>query len=72
MSLTEILLSLAIIIMILFLIGYRGIINWLNTPQEIWEYTRQYSVTCVIGTVFIYGYNMVSAVLRGMGDSKRL
>ena len=44
--------------------------HWLNTPTEIWEYTRQYSVTCVYGTVFIYGYNLVSAILRGMGDSK--
>ena len=26
---------------------------------------------CVWGLVFIYGYNLVSAILRGMGDSKR-
>ncbi len=30
-----------------------------------------YTVTCYIGLFFIYGYNIVSAVLRGMGDSKR-
>ena len=30
-----------------------------------------YVVTCIVGLVFIYGYNTVSAVLRGMGDSKR-
>jgi putative MATE family efflux protein len=30
-----------------------------------------YTVTCVCGLVFIYGYNIVSAILRGMGDSKR-
>ena len=59
-----------VIIMIVFLFTYQGIIAWLNTPAEIWEYTRQYSITCVYGVVFIYGYNLVSAILRGMGDSK--
>ena len=62
--------SLAVIIMIVFLFTYQDIIRWLNTPDEIWEYTRQYSITCVYGVVFIYGYNLVSAILRGMGDSR--
>ena len=69
-TLFTLLMSLAVIIMIVFLFGYKGVINWLNTPEDIWEYTRQYSVTCVYGIVFIYGYNLVSAILRGMGDSK--
>ena len=69
-TLFTLLLSLAVVIMIVFLFSYRGIIRWLNTPEEIWEYTRQYSVTCVWGIVFIYGYNLVSAILRGMGDSR--
>ena len=63
------LLGLAVLLMIIFLFTYREIINWLNTPAEIWEYTREYSITCILGLVFIYGYNLVSAVLRGMGDS---
>ena len=62
--------GLAVIIMVIFLFTYQGIINWLNTPADIWEYTRQYCITCVWGVVFIYGYNLVSAILRGMGDSK--
>ena len=62
--------SLAVIIMFVFLFTYQGILRWLNTPEEIWEYTRQYSLTCVFGIPFLYGYNLVSAILRGMGDSK--
>ena len=62
--------GLAVVIMVIFLFTYQGIINWLNTPADIWEYTRQYCITCVWGVVFIYGYNLVSAILRGMGDSK--
>ena len=69
-TLFTLLMSLAVIIMIVFLFTYTGIINWLNTPADIYEYTRQYSITCVYGIIFIYGYNLVSAVLRGMGDSK--
>ena len=69
-TLFTLLLSLALILMVVFLFTYKGIMSWLNTPEEIWEYTRQYSVTCVYGVVFIYGYNLVSAILRGMGDSK--
>lgn len=44
---------------------------WLNTPAESFEYTLDYTVTCIVGLAFIYGYNIVSAILRGMGDSKR-
>ena len=69
-TLFTLLMSLAVVIMITFLFTYQDIIRWLNTPGEIWEYTRQYSITCVYGVVFIYGYNLVSAILRGMGDSK--
>jgi len=69
-TLFTLLMSLAVIIMAVFLFTYQGILTWLNTPAEIREYTRQYSVTCIWGIVFIYGYNLVSAILRGMGDSK--
>lgn len=47
------------------------VLHWLNTPEASWEYTMDYMVTCVCGLVFIYGYNIVSAILRGMGDSRR-
>ena len=69
-TLFTLLMSLAVLIMVLFLFTYQDIMAWLNTPDSIWEYTRQYSITCIYGTVFIYGYNLVSAILRGMGDSK--
>ena len=51
---------------------FRGpILNALNTPPESYDYTMDYMVTCLAGLIFIYGYNIVSAILRGMGDSKR-
>jgi len=69
-TLFTLLTALALAIMVIFLFTYQGILGWLNTPESIWEYTRQYSITCICGTVFIYGYNLVSAILRGMGDSR--
>ncbi len=47
------------------------ILRLVNTPLEAYEYTMDYTVICILGLVFIYGYNAVSAILRGMGDSKR-
>lgn len=47
------------------------ILRWLNTPEESFAFTMDYTVTCIVGLVFIYGYNIVSAILRGMGDSRR-
>lgn len=46
-------------------------LSLLNTPAESFKYTLDYTVTCIVGLVFIYGYNIVSAILRGMGDSRR-
>lgn len=47
------------------------ILSLMNTPAEAWGQALAYSTTCMLGLVFIYGYNIVSAILRGMGDSKR-
>ena len=43
---------------------------WMNTPAVAYEGAATYSAICMVGLVFIYGYNVVSAILRGMGDSK--
>ena len=42
----------------------------MNTPAEAYAQALDYSTVCMCGLFFIYGYNMVSAVLRGLGDSK--
>ena len=47
------------------------ILGLMNTPAEAWGQAMAYATTCMFGLVFIYGYNIVSAILRGMGDSKR-
>lgn len=48
----------------------RNILTWLNTPEESFPQALAYlRITCV-GLPLIFGYNAVSSVLRGMGDSK--
>lgn len=46
------------------------ILRLMNTPAEAYEGASGYSAVCMAGLVFIYGYNVASAILRGMGDSK--
>lgn len=46
------------------------VLRLMNTPAESYGMALSYMLVCSLGIVFTYGYNMVSAVLRGMGDSK--
>ena len=52
-----------------------SVLDWalgvLNVPPESLTYCRQYSVCLTLGLPLMYGYTMISAMLRGMGDSKR-
>lgn len=47
------------------------VLRLMNTPEESFEMAKAYMKVCSGGVLFTYGYNMVSAILRGMGDSKR-
>ena len=47
-----------------------NILRWLNTPEESFAGALAYlRITC-FGLPLIFGYNAVSSVLRGMGDSR--
>lgn len=46
-------------------------VSLMKVPQEAVAPARAYLRICGTGTVFIVGYNVVSGVLRGLGDSKR-
>lgn len=60
------------LIMAILCLGFRSqILKVLNTPEESYAFALDYFTVCMVGLFFIYGYNIVSAILRGMGDSKR-
>lgn len=42
----------------------------MNTPLEALDEAKRYTIICCCGMVFIYGYNAVCGILRGMGESK--
>ena len=59
----------AIILSVVMLVFERQILLLLHTPEESFHLTMQYVSVCLAGTVFICGYNAISAILRGYGDS---
>lgn len=46
------------------------LLSVMNTPEAAWSDARAYTIVCCCGMVFIYGYNAVCGILRGMGESK--
>ena len=46
------------------------IMQWINVPAEVIPFAKAYLLPCALGLIFVYGYNLVSAILRGMGDSR--
>ena len=50
---------------------HRPMLSLLNAPPEAADGARDYILCTAAGMIFTLGYNMVSAILRGMGDSKR-
>lgn len=69
-TMSSFLITCAIVISIACILFRTTILNCMNAPAESFEQALGYSTVCMAGLVFIYGYNIVSAVLRGMGDSK--
>ena len=70
-TLFSLLMILALILSGIILISRLWIMEIMNIPAESYDMALDYLVICGAGLIFTAGYNMVSAVLRGMGDSKR-
>ena len=54
-----------------FLLLCNPILHLMNIPSESFSMARDYLIICAAGLLFTAGYNLVSAILRGMGDAKR-
>ena len=46
-------------------------LHLMKTPEEAFLGAYHYLLICGGGLLFIYGYNMIAAILRGVGDSVR-
>ncbi len=59
------------IVMTAFMLSFKdGILQLIQTPAESFSEASVYLVVTSLGTIFIFGYNALSAIMRGMGDSK--
>ena len=70
-TLFTLLFAIAVVISVGCYVFRDPLLQVVNTPAEAYQYTMDYTVICILGLIFIYGYNVVSAIMRGMGDSKR-
>ncbi len=50
---------------------YIPVLRLMNTPAEAMPYAVEYMSVICAGNFFVFGYNAVCSVMRGMGDSRR-
>lgn len=53
-----------------FMFCYNFFIGLMQTPAEAVSATGDYIFMCTIGIVFIVGFNIISSILMGLGDTK--
>lgn len=61
----------AVLLGALSIILHKPMLRLLNTPETAFDQAARYMVICNCGCIFIFGYNALCSILRGMGDSKR-
>lgn len=70
-TLFSLVLGMGVLFSCIILLARPWIMNVMNIPEESRDMAQNYMLICGGGLVFTAGYNMVSAALRGMGDSRR-
>ena len=60
-----------VVISVVMILLTDWVLHVLNVPMEARPAAKEYTNICLLGTVFTFGYNAISAVQRGMGESKR-
>ena len=61
----------AVVMAVIFISLSNVFLRLLNVPEESHSEAWRYLVICMCGLPFIFIYNAISGILRGMGDSKR-
>ena len=63
-------LMLGVIVTVVMLALVHPVLNLLQTPAESYQEAYRYYVVVMAGVIFIFMYNAIASILRGMGDSK--
>ncbi len=59
-----------IAVSILGVLFSKQILIWMNTPSDVLKYATDYLRIFFTGLIFMFGYNTISSIMRGLGDSK--
>ena len=70
-TMTTLYIILSALLTVVMVLLTKPILRLLKTPDNAFEEAVRYLTICMLGTVFMFLYNAISAILRGMGDSKR-
>ena len=60
----------AVLLCVILIATVSPIVSVMSTPVEAVEQTKIYLLICFAGIPFIIAYNIISAIFRGLGDSK--
>lgn len=60
-----------LVLMAVMMLFSDAILHLLDTPPESFAHAKEYLMICLSGTLFIFGYNAISSIQRGLGDSIR-
>ncbi|MDR1531916.1 MAG: MATE family efflux transporter [Clostridiales bacterium] len=70
-TIITLLLAIGLGITVIMLAARGPILRMVQTPAESYAESESYLTVTVLGLVFIFGYNALGGIMRGMGDSKR-
>jgi len=62
--------ALSLVLMVIGLLFTDTFLRLLQVPDAAFAQAKDYSIVAFTGIVFVYGYNVVSGILRGIGDSR--
>ncbi len=60
----------AVVMTVVVVLLCRDILTWMNTPEDIFEFAYIYILIIFWGIPASYLYNLLSGIIRSMGDSK--
>jgi putative MATE family efflux protein len=70
-TLITLLTVLSLVITVIMIFFRKPVLYLIRTPIESFAESDRYLTVTLIGLIFIFGYNALSAILRGMGNSKQ-
>jgi len=70
-TLLTVMLTVSVFFIVITGLCYQPILRILNCPAEAYDRAVVYLLTTMIGFPFVFGYNAVCGVLRGLGESQK-